>query len=244
MSFISHGHRQVALQLLCICVTLSAPSLTWAGSITGRVVFKGGRPSTVKVGYVGLTRDKLTVFNGASLVPGDLPTGVSVTTFSPRETRLDWDPTKGCRFSHTGMPPGRYLVYARCGERYLDWRLIALDTAKPEATVNFTWDPRATGSLKLIVNDGKKAYNVRISPLGNDARPLLGSADVPMYAGWDEDLTGTSIVLSGMKPGTYLVELRTVQKMQNPSGWSAIYSDAGTWSVTVQAGRVQTYLLR
>ncbi|NLI00987.1 MAG: hypothetical protein GX446_16010 [Chthonomonadales bacterium] len=232
--------RGLAVVLLIACTDIAG-----AGAISGRIAMKGGRPSSVKAGYVGVTRSGQSLFNSAGLTIGSFRGSVASTTFKPRVTRLDWDPRPACTFEHTGLPPGRYLVWVRCDDHYMDWRVVTLDKDTASATVTLGWSKTDRGDIKLLVKHRSSAYNVRVSPLGPDGKTPLPEADVPMYAGWDIDVTGTALLLRGMRPGVYQVELRRQRKLAGASGgWSAMLQEAGTWSIKVVAGQHREYTLQ
>ena len=232
--------RVFGMVLLIVCAEIAG-----AGTITGTIVMKGGRPGEVTAGYVGVTFSGQTVHSGAGMTLGDFKGSVSTTTFKPRITSVTWNPGQGCRFAHTALPPGKYLVYTRCDDRYMDWRVVTLTRTKPSATLTMGWSRTVQGDIKLIVTDRSVSYNVRVSPLDAAGRPPLPQADVPLHAGWDADVQRGSLLLNGMKPGVYQVELRRQQKSFGPDGsWSAIPQDAGKWSVTVIAGKRREYKLR
>jgi hypothetical protein len=243
------------MTLLCLgrrSVRAAAPALlvvvcgsAGAGTISGTVAFEGKRPAAVKAGYVGLAGGGLRVSNSAGMTLGDFGGSVTCTTWKPRNATVVWDPAKGLRYRHTELPPGRYLVWVRCGENYMDWRLVHLTQDRPSATANFAFSRAAQGDLRLMVARSAKSYNVRISPLGKDGRPPLPGADVPMYVGWDTDVKGGAVLLAGMKAGKYQVELRSqVKHTDGGSGWSAVLTDEGVWSVEVVRGREREYRLR
>ncbi|MBM3497013.1 MAG: hypothetical protein FJX72_22230 [Armatimonadetes bacterium] len=239
----SKVRRSVRLAAMALLAVLCGSS--WAGTISGTVAFKGKRPANVKAGYLGVTANGDKLHNHAGMTLGDFRGSVKSTTFGPRNAEVQWDPKVGLRFRHTELPPGRYLVWTRCDEHYMDWRIVNLSHDRPSATVALTFDRAAQGDVKLTVGRSARSYNVRISPLAPNGKPPLAGADVPMYAGWDADVKGASILLGGMRRGKYQVELRSqVKSGSDATGWSAILTDVGRWSVDVIFGKHREYRLR
>jgi len=231
------------LKAIAALLALAASSLAWGGTVTGRISIAGPRPRYVKVGYVGVPASGNPITNLAGMTIGEYSGSVTCTTYRPREARLRWDPKRGLRFEHTKLPFGHYLFWARCDDNYMDWRVVTLDAARPSVALTLKCASSDEGDVWLVVV-GKGDYNVRVSPLDKSGLAPLVGADVPKGAGWDADVKGGALLLQGMKAGLYRVDLRSQQKMGSArSGWSAILTDAGTWSVRVVAGKHREYKL-
>lgn len=230
------------MRAIGVLVALTAATSASGGVISGRVAIAGTRPNNVRVGYLGLPSSGRSITNMAGMTIGDFSGSVTCSTYKPREARLLWDPKLGLRFRHTEFPPGRYIVWTRCDETYLDWRVVNLAPGQQSLSVELRF-AADQGDLVLVVG-GKGDYNVRLSPLAPTGMTPMTGADVARDVGWDADVKGGSLTMRGMKAGTYRVDLRRLVKLGSADGGrSSILKDAGTWSVHVVAGKHREYKL-
>ncbi len=235
--------RTSAMRAIGVVVALIAATSASGGVISGRIAITGTRPKNVKVGYLGLPSSGRAITNMAGMTIGDFSGSVTCSTYKPREARLRWNPKLGLRFEHTELPPGRYIVWTRCDETYLDWRVVNLAPGQRSLSVELRCAAADQGDLVLVVG-GKGEYNVRLSPLAPTGKTPMTGADVARDVGWDADVKGGSLTMRGMKAGTYRVDLRSLVKLGSAAGGqSSILKDAGTWSVQVVASKHREYKL-
>jgi len=209
--------------------------------IAGAVVFAGGRPPAIRVGYCGVSERGEKLHGYAATTLGRVASSVTMSAYSPRLSQVMWDPAKGCTYSHSGLPAGRYLVYARCGRSYVDYRLATLTSEKGRVAVTLRYAANEQGSIVLRVRKAGGPYNVRLSPCGPKGADLLRGAEVAANVGWDEEVQGGEAVVKGVKPGWYRVELRP----KRPSGaQSTAIRALGRWTVQAVAGKETQYVLK
>ncbi len=217
---------------LSACVLFTA--VAHAAEITGSVIFAGKRPGKILAGYSGVGADGTKVTNMAGMTIGAGSSSVECTTYRPRNSRVNWDPRRGCTFSHVELPPGRYVVYVKSDDNYIAHRLVTLTASRPRVSLTFTCDANSQGDLVLRIARTGGPYNVRISP-------LVPGADVASEIGTDTDVSGRSVVLKGMRPGRYKADLRLKQPR---GGGSYLIKEVGSWTVDVVAGKEREYQMR
>jgi hypothetical protein len=233
------GRFTAVAALLGAGMSLGSPAD--CADIAGAVVFAGGRPPAIRVGYCGVSArgEKLHCFAATTL--GRVASSVTVSTYSPRLSQVMWDPAKGCTYSHSGLPAGRYLVYVRCGSRYVDYRLVTLRPSTGHVPVTLRYSATEQGNIVLRVRKAGGPFNVHLTPCGPKGADLLTGGDVPVHVGWDEEVQGGEAAVKGLKPGWYRVELRP----KRPSGGqSSAPKSLGKWTVRAVAGKGTEYVLK
>jgi hypothetical protein len=153
----------------------------------------------------------------ANLVGSEVTPGVETTftsdAFAPQLTTLAGDPAGGCFYRHVKLPPGRYLVYARLGERFLDGRWVEVKEGS-RLTCDLDLDAATAGALEVTLPKDAKG-GVRLIPLdgagklpdlkdGLEAVATVLSAEVPAKDG--------KVVLDGLRPGAYRVSAGAAEK--------------------------------
>jgi hypothetical protein len=194
-----------------------APQKADAPFVTGKIELKGRPRYTLLAGITGLTKDgkPLTNAAGTEVTPKD-GTWVTSKTFKPQVTTLVNDATAGCSYHHIKLPPGRYLVYARFGDRFLDGRWVELEKEgkESELTVNLTIDPDTAGSLEVTLPKGAKE-GVQLIPLDEAGKlPDLKTARSWVAANLKTDVPAKDgkVLLDGLRPGAYRVSAGGAEK--------------------------------
>lgn len=110
----------------------------------------------VEVGYVGAPGNQVVTDSVAVTPPAaGAPPGVMATsdTLKPRATALVRSVAGAWRYEHTGLPPGRYLVYARQADGPTAWEWVTLGE-KGELDRPLTLDAKAAGRVTVTLPAG------------------------------------------------------------------------------------------
>ncbi|HEX5271889.1 MAG TPA: hypothetical protein VFW33_15430 [Gemmataceae bacterium] len=173
--------------------------------VGGKIALKGRDEYNLVAGLVGQTAQGATVTNLAgTIVTPKGETSVSSAPYPPQRSTLVNDPEAGCVYRHSRLAPGRYLVFAGAGDRYIDWRWVEVRDKAP-LTIDFTVEPDAAGTLEVALPKDAKG-SVQLIPLDEagklpdvkEALPALSLAlktDVPAKDG--------KVTLDGLRPGNY-----------------------------------------
>lgn len=192
-----------------------APQPADAPYVAGKVALKGRPKYDVLVGVAGLTAEGKPFSNaaGTQVAPG-VGTWVSSKTFKPQVTTLVNDLTAGCSYRHIKLAPGRYFVYARHGDRFLDGRWVEVKD-KAELTLDLSLDPDTAGSLEVTLPAGAKE-DVELIPLDEAGKlPDLKGARTWVAGALKTDVPakeGKVVLLDGLRPGAYRVSVGTAEK--------------------------------
>jgi hypothetical protein len=188
---------------------LSAGGQVAAGDgrfIEGRITLKTADRGKLAVGYAGVNQRNMFHSNlaGRLLQPGETRWSVRSETGS-RISVLSSDKKDEIHFRHTMLEPGHYLVYARWGDRFLDWRWIEVK-ADAQLTVNLTLDPASAGRVEVSL--AKPVERVQVVPLDGDGKVPLEKkvfANLAYALGTSIKAAGPSPVIDGLRPGRYRV---------------------------------------
>jgi hypothetical protein len=211
--------------------------------IAGQVVIRGAAGPMVQVGYVGRTASGQEISCMVGTSTGPMTASATCTTYRPRCSEMAWTPPATCTFRHTVVPPGRYVVYARSGESYIDWKLVAVRPGAAVVRASLVVDPAAAGDLHIRPPRRPGSYNVRLSPLDAKLKPPLGAAQVSMSLEISLDMPRSGLNIKGLRAGAYLLELRTfVREGSRATGYGTVYTGTvGSWRVRVKAGARTEY---
>jgi hypothetical protein len=130
---------------------------------------------------------------------------VQADTFKPRITRLGSEKKNEIYFGHGKVEPGRYLVYVRWRDRFLDWRWLEV-RADSRHNIDFTLDPEKAGRLE--VNTARPTQSVQLIPLDVDGKLPLNAKFAPSVVSalrTSVKTAGPSPVIDGLRPGRYRV---------------------------------------
>jgi hypothetical protein len=182
--------------------------------VGGKVALKGRDEYNVVAGFVGLTADSSAVTNlaGTTISP-KADTSVSSAPYPPQRSTLVNDADKGCVYRHTRLAPGRYLVFASAGDRYIDWRWVEVRDKAP-LTIDFTLEPDAAGTLEVTMPKGVKE-SVLLIPLDEagkvpDVKEALSTLSLAMKT--DLPAKDGKVVLDGLRPGNYRATVGAASK--------------------------------
>jgi hypothetical protein len=183
--------------------------------VAGKVALKGRDKYDLLVGIVGLTAEGEPFFNAAGMeevTPG-VGTLQSSKASKAQRTALVNDLDAGCSYRHIRLAPGRYLVYARHGDRFLDGRWVEVKD-KSAIARNLSLEPDTAGVLEVTLPKGAKG-DVQLFPLNEDGKlPDLKGARRWVAAALKTDVMEKDgkVVLDGLRPGAYRVIAGTVGK--------------------------------
>jgi len=210
-----------------------------AADITGVIYTKGTLTQSVEVGYVGMTADDLSITCMAGITPHANGGECTCTTYKPRTSTVKFSKDSGWTFQHTHLPVGRYLVYAKYGDNYLDWQLVAVTNKNARMKVSLGINPGKTGAINLKVEQGAGDYNVTLTPLDAKGKIAVEKLEDDFNANIKVDFTGKSATVQGVKPGKYRLALRAAHKHgSKETGMFTTYDDIGSWNITVTTGTV------
>ncbi len=182
--------------------------------VSGKIALKGRDEYNLVVGFIGLAADGTTLTNltGTTVTPAT-ETSVSSAPYPPQRSALVNDAEAGCVYRHARLVPGRYLVFAGAGDRYIDWRWVEVRDKTP-LTIDFAVEPGVSGTLEVALpKDAKEG--VLLIPLDETgqipdmkeallALPIAMKTDVPAKDG--------KVVLDGLRPGSYRALVGSVGK--------------------------------
>jgi hypothetical protein len=231
------------------CLWLSALLLCAAGAfaaeISGPIYFKGKLTENVQAGYVALVEKGDQINNMAGMTPTGDSGHVWCDTYKPRRTGLKWHKQTGLTFQHINIPPGKYLLYVRYGEHYLDWKVVDVPKATSKLTASLAISPSTFGTLHLVIGRGTGDYNIQLTPLTAKKQSPLPGAKID-FGGpvIDVDVQGSETTLRGVKEGVYRVTLRAAHRQgTEETGIFTTYDDLGSWTITVKAGKALQFRL-
>jgi hypothetical protein len=173
--------------------------------VSGKVALKGRDEYNVVAGFVGVTADGSPVTNLAgTTVSPKAETSVSSAPYPQQRSTLVNVADAGCVYRHARLTPGRYLIFASAGDRYIDWRWVEVRDKAP-LTIDFALEPDAAGTLEVVPPKGAKE-NVLLVPLDEagkvpDAKVALSTLGLAMKT--DLPAKDGKVVLDGLRPGKY-----------------------------------------
>jgi hypothetical protein len=173
--------------------------------ISGKIALKGRDDYNLVVGFIGLTTAGATVSNltGTTVTPGS-ETSVSSAPYPPQRSMLVNDAEAGCVYRHSRLAPGRYLVFAGAGDRYIDWRWVEVRDKTP-LTIDFVVEPNVAGVLEVVPPKDTKE-GVLLIPLDEEGKvPDVKEAllALPIAMKTDVSAKDGKVILDGLKPGNY-----------------------------------------
>lgn len=228
--------------LACIILALLLTLGVSAAEISGRVYIKAPMEKGLVVGYVGLPDQGEQISNMAGLSLIDSAALVTCTTYDPRNTSISWEPNAWATYTHVGLPPGQYLVYARYDDIYYDWQVVEVVSNNAKNSVNFSVNTARTGNLTIDIIRPGKEFDVRIVPYGEDKQHPLPGADIGFALCNSIEVTDQTAELQGLREGMYLLELRAADRQTSDDGSSwAVLTDIGSWVIRVEKGKTLTY---
>jgi hypothetical protein len=173
--------------------------------VGGKIALKGRNEYNLVAGIVGQAADGTTVTNlaGTTISPKE-EASVSSAPYPPQRSTLVNDADAGCIYRHSRIPPGRYLVFAGVGDRYIDWRWVEVREKAP-LTIDFVVEPDVAGTLEVVLPKGAKE-GVLLVPLDEGGKVLDVKEALPALAmAMKTDLPAKDgkVVLDGLRPGKY-----------------------------------------
>jgi hypothetical protein len=177
--------------------------------VAGKIELKGREKYDVFAGIAGVLPDGSPYANliGSEVVAGS-DFALTSDNFAPQLTTLACDAAGGCTYRHVKLPPGRYLVYARLGDRFLQAHWVEVK-ADSRLALDFNLDPTTAGTLEATLPKEAKG-GVRLVPL-DEAGKLPDIKEVADTAGDAMNTNVTAkdgkILLDGLRPGSYRVFL-------------------------------------
>lgn len=178
--------------------------------IQGSVSPAAKKDQLVTVGYVGRTADGKMVSDGAGTkVFEDGGGAVRSSSFVPRTADLSI--TKFMpRFDFSHLPPGRYLVYARCQPGTTAWVWVEVP-AGGKVTQDLNLDESKTGTVEAKVPAGSQ--NVRLLPtdLGMPAQDNAFLDQLAFSLGLEGEVKNGTATIAGVPPGKYQVRAGTLR---------------------------------
>lgn len=193
--------RWITLLALCAC-----GAHAFAATVTGSITLAGAPKMKVEVGYVGLSATHQQVEGIAGTVYGAAAPNTAQTEFDKRKSIVHWAPRGGFTYQFTNVPPGKYLVYARAGNRLEEWKMLQVSAGVKSYTTNLVLNPAHTGGLRLKVSKGTGRNMLLLTPCAPNGASLYPNVDLMRFAIVDL-IDGNNILLKNLKPGTYLVDL-------------------------------------
>jgi hypothetical protein len=182
--------------------------------VAGKVTLNGRDKYDLQAGIAGARADGSPYANlvGSEVLPAS-DFALTSDNFAPQLTTLACDAEGGCTYRHVKLPPGRYLVYARLGERFLDGRWVEVKEGTALA-LDFNLDATTAGSLEVTLPKDAKG-GLRLIPLGENGKlPDLGDAleTVAQALSTDVPAKDGKVVLDGLRPGAYRVLAGAAEK--------------------------------
>jgi hypothetical protein len=193
------------------------------GSITGVVRLVGTKNEKLFVGYSAETTDgRHLSFVGGLSDASKLQT--QMLSANDREGRIVRD-ASGLKVEYTRLPAGRYLLWVRYGEAYLDWRVLDFKGGRMESMLAVDLDQ--AGSIALQSPGGAEGFFIELAPVTPER--VVERARLLHFV-----VEGPTPTVSNVKPGAYNLS------------WSAARKEDGSWrwgetrsiDVTVSAGAV------
>jgi hypothetical protein len=174
--------------------------------VSGKITLKGRDEYDAVAGFVGLTSAGATVTNltGTILNP-KVDVSVSSAPYPPQRSTMMTDAEAGCFYRHARLSPGRYLIFAGVGARYIDWHWVEVRDKAP-VMIDLALEPDAAGTLEVILPKTAKAGVVLI-PLDEAGKvPNVGDALQALSFAMKTDVPAKDgkVVLDGLHPGNYL----------------------------------------
>jgi hypothetical protein len=185
-----------------------------APCVSGKIMVKGRNEYMLVAGLVGLTADGKTVTNlaGTAVAPG-AETLVSSAPYPPQRSTLVNDAEAGCVYRHSRLAPGRYLVFAGAGDRYIDWRWVEVRDKAP-LTIDFTVEPEVAGAMEVTLPKDAKG-GLLLVPLDEAGQaPDLKEARAALSLAMKTDLPAEDrkVTLNGLRPGKYRATVSAAAK--------------------------------
>ncbi|MEP0766935.1 MAG: hypothetical protein HRF45_10405 [Fimbriimonadia bacterium] len=231
--------RQVHWHECAVIVAFLLGPCAMAAEIAGRIHFKGDLTEVVKVGYEGVTASGVHITNMAGLMPTGSSAYVWCDTYKPRRTGLVWSSAEGLTFRHTNLPKGTYFTYVKHGDTYLDWKVITVSSDSARINTSLAISPSRMGDVEIAVTKGPGTYQVLLVPATEHGTSPIRGADLARGFGpaIEAEITGDSVMLSGVRDGSYRLVLRSIRRQGNGS----ILTDVGSWTILVKAGKSVRY---
>jgi hypothetical protein len=228
----------LSMRYFLIIAVLFCSVIVDAADVNGVIKFAGIPNKQISVGYVALTDSGSRISNMAGLTPTGTSGKVWCDTYKPRRTSLTWHSKSGLSFQHTNLPAGKYLFYARYADNYLSWRIINLTGTPKNIQTVLSIDSLNTGELKFQISKGIGDYNIKLVPITDKFKLPIAGVDFGDMVSVDVDFKSKSTTVNGLKPGNYMVMLRSAKREGTPkTGMLSVYTDIGMWSATVKRGQ-------
>ncbi|HEY3415559.1 MAG TPA: hypothetical protein VGM23_01630 [Armatimonadota bacterium] len=235
------------MRYICFFFLLMAVSAGFAAEITGTVLIKGPLRGDVIAGYVAMTSRDECIDNIASItIGGGGAVSATCTTYKPRSSSISWEPKKGLSFRHTALPTGRYLIYLKYCERYLDWKIVEIEEAKTSLKTTLEINLEQASTLQFDITKGAGRYRICLIPLTDNGRAPLSGADLSFGMGFPikVDAQGNTFFFPQIKAGQYSVILERAESCgTRATGITTSYTNLGTWTIVVKDGTAVRYAL-
>jgi hypothetical protein len=173
--------------------------------VGGKIALKGRDEYDAVAGFVGLTAEGTTVTNlTGTVVNPKVDVSVSSSPYPPQRSTMMTDADAGCFYRHARLSPGRYLVFAGIGPRYIDWRWVEVRDKAP-LMIDLALEPDVAGTLEVVLPKDAKA-GVVLVPLDEAGKvPDIKEALLALPFAIKTDLPAKDgkVVLDGLRPGKY-----------------------------------------